>query len=747
MGHRYLKSAVVSNVVALLVVAGIPLIAGAEEWLTLEDIFGGSSFHDTAPEKVMWLPGGDGVIFRDTRGGVDGLFRFDLATNRADLVVDWTDLVARLSNQRSDWAKPVMGDVNTHSGKGAAPALSPDGGAYLGIVAGDLFLLDLATGRARFLTDDPELERWPTFSPDGRRVAFARDGDLYWLDLNNGEERRLTNRGGDPKILNGVSDWVYEEELDVERSFWWSPGGTHVLYVQYDTSPIEVFPIKDDMELVATIEWQCYPKAGAANSVPRLGVVSAEGGATTWIPTGVADGYLPRAGWLPDGDGVWFQILNRDQTRLELRAAMPGEGSSRLLVADESSDWVNVRDDLIFVTGDRLVWSSERDGWRHLYLYGLDGVFIRRLTRGEWQVEKVYGVDARGSSVLYRANAEDLRERHIYSVPLAGGSPRLLVAGSGTHDAQVAPDGRHFLDTFSTISSPPRLDLYSAEGRKVTSVDDGAIPALDGVDLRAQEFGTVDADDGQSLFTWMFRPPDFDPGKKYPVLVYVYGGPGSQQVVNRWGGTRFLFMQYLARKGMVVFCLDNRGSWGRGHAFEAAIHRKLGEVELADQIAGVRYLKSQPWVDPERIGVYGGSYGGFMTLVAMNQAAEHFSAGIAYAPVTDWRFYDSVYTERYMDTPKDNPNGYESSSPVNYAAGFEGALLICHGTMDNNVHLQNTVQMADRYIEAGKLFDLMLYPRTRHGIRISGSRLQFHTLKADFLERHLLRGSVEAMEQ
>ena len=272
------------------------------------------------------------------------------------------------------------------------------------------------------------------------------------------------------------------------------------------------------------------------------------------------------------------------------------------------------------------------------------------------------------------------------------------------------------------------------------TVDDGAIPALDGVELVLPELGTVSADDGELLFSWMFRPPGFDPGKRYPALVYVYGGPGDQLVVNQWGGTRLLYQMLLAHKGLVVFTVDNRGSWGRGHAFEAAVHRRLGALELADQLAGVRFLKAEPWIDPERIGIYGGSYGGYMALVAMNRAPGHFAAGIAYAPVTDWRLYDTIYTERYMDRPEDNPDGYREASPINFAAGLDGALLICHGTMDNNVHLQHTVQMADEFQKAGKLFELMIYPRVRHGVRMSQHRLHFHRIKTDFLERRLILG-------
>jgi len=729
---------------ALLIVAMMTLgpPAGADDgWLTLEDIFGSDRFHDSSPASIQWLPDSSGFLYRDTRNGTTGLYRFDVATGRERRVVQWGRALAELKQQRPGFQTPAMDDVNTHQGKGSVPVVSPDGRYYLSVAAGDLLAMDLATGKGRFLTNDPSVERFAAFSPDGTRVAFARDGDLHWVDVNTGAERRLTDRGDGTAVLNGVTDWVYEEELGVERSFWWSPDGSRILFVQYDTSKIPPFPITDDMEMVPSVEWQRYPKAGGVNSSVRLGVVQSEGGPIRWIPTGVADGYIVRAGWLPDGSAVWFQILNRDQTRLELRRAILGEGVSRVLVADESPDWVNVRDDLFFVGGGGFVWSSERDGWRHLYLHGPDGRLIRRLTRGEWQVEKAYGLDGSGQRVIFRANAEDHRERHIYSVPLAGGDPVLLVPAAGTHSAFPSPDGRWFVDRFSNVTTPPRLDLYTSVGAKAATVDDGAIPALSGVAFQPPEFDSIAADSGDTLYTWMFRPPDFDPTKKYPVLVYVYGGPGNQMVVNRWGSTRFLFMQYLARQGLVVFCLDNRGSWGRGHAFEAWIHRRLGEVELADQLAGVRYLKSQPWVDGERIGIYGGSYGGYMTLTAMNRASDSFEVGVAYAPVSDWRLYDSIYTERYMDTPADNPEGYRNSSPVHFAEGLAGSLLICHGTMDNNVHLQNTIQMAEQYVTAGKLFDLMIYPRVRHGIRVSGSRLHFHRLKADFLVRRLVHGT------
>lgn len=734
-----------SRVFVLGFVACTILIAAAatasdDRWLTLDDLFGSDRLHSTDPDLVLWLPDGKGLLLRDTREDTRTLYRHDVSTGETAPIADWDELFRDLYTQRPDVSRPPMGDVNTHPGRGLSPDVDSRGRHLVGIAAADIYVLDLADGSARFLTETEAGERFATFSPDGGRVAFAREGDLYSIDLGSGVETRITNRAGSDAVLNGVADWVYEEELDVERSFWWSPAGDRILFVQYDTSPIPDFPITDELEPTATVEWQRYPKAGDPNSNVRLGVVSARGGTVAWIPTGVGDGYLARAGWVPGGREVWFQVLNRDQTRLELRAAVPGESSSRLLVADEAPDWVNVRDDLTFVSDDRIIWSSERDGWRHLYLYELGGRLVRRLTSGSWQVEAVYGLSAGGERVIFLANAKDPRERHVYSVGLDGGAPRLLTPAAGTHDAILSPDGRHFVDTFSDLGTPPRLDLFDIDGERIRTVDDGAIAALDGVALARPELGTVEADDGTELLTWMFRPPDFDPSMKYPVLVYVYGGPGAQMVVNEWGGTRLLFQQYLARKGLVVFTLDNRGSWGRGHAFEAAIYRRLGEVELADQLAGVRYLEAQPWVDPDRIGVYGGSYGGYMALMAMHRAPDEFSTGIAYAPVTDWRLYDSIYTERYMDRPEDNPEGYRDGSPITFASELAGTLLVCHGTMDNNVHFQQTVQLANQYQEHGKLFELMIYPRVRHGVRISNHRLHFHRLKAAFLERTLIRG-------
>jgi dipeptidyl-peptidase-4 len=732
---------IVGWIAVFLGVPGGTAPAKGQEALTLEAIFAGDRFSEKLPEDILWLPDSRSFIFRQRIGTTDGLWEYDVKSSRRRLIADWDTVAKTLAAARPDYRPPVLDDVNTHPGAGQEASLSPDGRLYLASENGDLFLLDLRTGRPSYLTDGPGLERFATFSPDGSQVAFTRDGDLYAVEVATGRERRLTDRGSKTDLLNGEADWVYEEELNVARSFWWSPRSDRILYLQTDVSPIALFPIPDHLDAASAVELQRYPMAGAANARVRLELLDLCTGASRMLfDAGATDSYLPRAGWWPDGSAAWFQTLNRGQDRLELRTVAAAGAESRLLLAEEDPAWVNVSAGPVFVDARRFVWTSERDGFRHLYLYRRDGALLRQLSRGAWQVDDVLGLAARPERVLFRGNADDPRESQLYSVALDGGDMRRLGRRRGWHEALAAPDGSCLLDTFSDLNTPPRLDLVDVSGRKVRTIDDGAIPALADVALGATELGSLRAGDGTALYWSMLRPADFDPLKKYPVLVYVYGGPTDQMVKNAWPGSRGLFLQYLARRGLIVFTLDNRGSARRGHAFEAASFRRLGQVELADQVQGAKYLEGLPYVDPGRIGVYGGSYGGYMTLMCMNRAPEHFHVGVAYAPVVDWALYDSVYTERYMDRPQDNPTGYREGAPLHFAKGLAGRLLICHGTADNNVHLQNTVQMADEYIRAGKLFDLMLYPRIRHGIRMSKYRLQFHALKADFLERYLIQG-------
>jgi len=720
----------------------IPIFSAAGEppkKLTLEILFAGDELTLDEPSDLMWLPDCKHIIFRAGSDPNEMLWKEKVLTGERVKVADWSALIEELAAQRPHRKTPHLKDVNSSARDRFTPVLSPNGSALVGSIVDDLFLLDLATGEARFLTDDADAEIFPAFSPDGSRLGFVRSGDLYWLELATGVVHRVTDHGSDNHLLSGVADWVYEEELDVGRCFWWSPDGTRIAFLQFDVSPVGLVPITGSSMPYPELERQRYPKAGTPNPVVRLGVVGLDGGDPVWMDTGKGDHYLPRAGWTPGGD-IWVQRLNRDQTVLELMAAEPASGETRVLLTEEDPAWINVRDDLHFLADGRFLWTSERDGWRHLSLHGADGAIIRRLTSGEWQIEEVYGLDADETTVFFQANRSDLRQRDLLAVDISTGTIRSIGRDNGgSHAALLGPGGEYLVDTWSRLDTPPRADLVAADGSVIRELWRSGEGLADW-DLLPFEPGSITADDGTELYSLLLRPRDFEPARRYPVVLYVYGGPNSQLTRDRWVGSIHNTYRYLAELGMAVFLVDNRGTWGRGHAFETAVHRRLGGLEVADQLAAARWLKQQPWVDGDRIAVYGGSYGGYMTLMCLLTAPDLFRAGIAYAPVTDWRLYDTIYTERYMDTPQDNAEGYEASAPLTHAENLASPLLLAHGTMDNNVHLQNTLQLIEKLAAADKSFELMVYPEARHGIRRSQFKLHFHRLKVDFLKRHLLGG-------
>lgn len=721
---------------------GLSLDAQAAQRTSLETLLDGA--RGGAAFESAWTPDGRALVYRRTeRGGASVYWREDVASGRRTRLVDWAALLGDLRRQRPAYAEPPMDDPEDADGRRFALAWSADARRVAGLESGDLYLLDLDTGRARFVTGDPAPELFPAFDPAGARLAYVRGGDLWALDLRDGTERRLTTRPSSA-VLNGMADWAYEEEFGVARSFWWSPDGRRLLFVQYDQSDVPVHALVDDLDLPARVELQRYPQAGAPTARVRLGLVEADGSAPPlWLDLGSAtDFYLPRAGFAPDG-GVWYQWLSRDQKRLELRLVGAGGGAPRTLLVEQDAAWVNVRDDLRFVDARRFVWSSERDGWRHLFLYALDGRLLARLTSGEWQVEKVHGFDAERRRVFFEATEKDVLERHVYAVGLDGAGFQRLSREDGTHEARFAPDGRHWLDTHSRAEQPPRIDLRTADGGVLRVFDDGA--REDALEPPGIEFGRLAADDGSELRTALLKPRSFDPSRRYPALLYVYGGPHAQTVRDRWDERLHSFLRHLADQGMVVFWLDNRGTWARGHAFEARIAGRLGDVESADQLAGVRHLTSLPYVDGSRLGVYGGSYGGFLALTLLLRAPDLFAAGAVYAPVTDWRFYDAPYTERYLGTPQSNPEGYAKSAPLVSAPALRARLLLFHGTFDNNVHPQNTLQFADALRRAGRPFEQVLYPRVRHGIRRSRAALDFHRRVAAFLARELGASGVQGV--
>jgi len=602
---------------------------------------------------------------------------------------------------------------------------------------GDLFLVRISSGDWRQLTRTAEDEKQPQVSPDGRRVSFLRGDDLFVLEIESGAVTRLTQEGGE-SLRNGRLDWVYPEELGLGIAHWWSPDSKQIAYLQFDVSRQPFYPHADLLLFGPSPEPQRYPKAGQPNAEVRLGVVGATGGATRWMELGDPRHYLlARVHWAPAGDYLLVQRLNRTQDHLDLLRVNPATGRAQVILSEQDRYWINVDDALSFLRNSaEFIWSSERDGFRHLYRYSSDGKLLGRLTSGEWEVSSVACVDEPGRSVYYLSTEAGPLERQLYAVPLEGGRRRRISTQEGTHSVSMAPGCRYYLDTFSSLTTPTRRTVHASSGKELAVFTESDQTVVRDYDLRPVEIVQVKAPDGAVLYARLIRPAGFQSDRKYPAVIFVYGGPHSQNVRNAWQGLSL--EQALAHRGFVIWQLDNRGSSGRGHLWEAALYRRFGDRELQDQQVGIKHLLAMGFVDEKRLGIYGWSYGGFMTLYALTQAPDLFRAGVAGAPVADWRNYDTIYTERYLGLPAENPEGYRLSSPVNFAANLKAALLLAHNLEDDNVLFQNTLQMADALQRAGKSFEMMIYPQKTHGVTGTARRHLWETI-ASFFERRLER--------
>ena len=611
----------------------------------------------------------------------------------------------------------------------------PSGNELLLLVNGELFRYPLETRKWKQVTFSDVQERDPKLSPGGGHISFRRGNDLYALDLTTRQTARLTHDGS-ATLWNGRLDWVYPEELDLGTAHWWSPDSKWIAYLQFDVGRQHLYPHADLVGVRAVYEPQRYPKAGTPNAEVRLGVVSAAGGETRWMNLGEPrDALLARVCWLPGSNGLAVQRMNRVQNRLDLLAADAATGTTKTILSESSATWVNVGDDPWFLKdGKRFLWTSERDGYRHLYLYSLEGRLVKRLTEGAWEVTGIAGVDESARMVYYVSTEHNPLERHLYRVSLRGGKRERISRKTGTHAVSMAPDAGCYLDTVSSLTEPLERTVHRGDGSQWDVFQAADRKPLDEYNLAPVEIVPVRSSDGALLYARLVRPADFQPGKKYPAVVTVYGGPHSQAVVNRFYGLSF--DQVLAARGFVAWQLDNRGGAGRGRVWEDPLYRRLGARELADQQEGVKHLVSTGFVDARRIAVHGWSYGGFLTLYALLQAPDLFRAGIAGAPVTDWRNYDTIYTERYLGMPAENPEGYRLSSPVHLAEKLKAQLMLIHNLEDDNVLFQHTVQMADALARAGKQFELRFYSQKTHGVTGPARKHMWEAMLA-FFERQL----------
>jgi dipeptidyl-peptidase-4 len=593
---------------------------------------------------------------------------------------------------------------------------APGGAALLFQGRTSLAWFDVKTQTSRTLVSGKESIADPKISPDGRYVSFVRTHNLWLVSVADGKERAFTE-GGTEEVRKGELDWVYPEELEITTAYWWAPDSSAIAYFEMDERKVAKYPLVDFSSPVGEAEDERYPPAGGGNPFVRV-FVAPVGGEARSMDTGEStDTYIARVNWLTDSKHLAIQRLNRQQTVLDLLIGDTTNGQTRTALNETDPYWINVSNDLHFLKdGKRFLWSSERSGYRHLYLYDLEGKQLAQITKGEWEVSAVDAVDEAKGMVYFTGTAKSPLERHLYRVSLDGSAISRITIHNGTHGVNMAPDASAFVDTYSDVMTPPRQDVARADGSLLRVINENKVPELADYHLSAPQFLSVKAHDGVPLNAVIIKPSDFDASKKYPVLVFTYGGPHAQVVLNSWGANTGLWHQLMAQKGYIIFSLDNRGSAGRGHVFEEPIHHRLGAQELSDQLDGVAYLKSLPYVDAERIGIWGWSYGGHMTLHAMFEAAGAFKAGFAGGPVTDWHFYDSIYTERYLGLLPQNEEGYRASSPIDRAAGLKGKLLIAHGTGDDNVHFANTLSLINKLIEFGKYVEVMPFPGRGHGV-------------------------------
>jgi dipeptidyl-peptidase-4 len=631
---------------------------------------------------------------------------------------------------------------------------------------GDLHLFDLPSKRLRRLTATPSNERNPRFSPDGRWIAYTRDNNLFAYDLEGGVEHQYTTDGGET-VYNGRSSWVYMEEILGRASqyaaFWWSPDSTRLAFMRFDDAPVPVFPIYHAGGQHGELERQRYPKAGDPNPYVQIGVVPVSGDqgtgaagagtAVVWMDFEAKDDhYIAWPFWTPDSKTLTVQWMNRGQDTIRFFNCDPATGRKTQIFEEQQPSWVEFFEDLYyFKDGSGFLLRSSVDGWDHLYYYAPDGALKKRLTSGEWRVTGVARVDeARGLVYFTARPAGKTWDTVLMRVRLDGGGLTTLTNNTGAHAARVSTGGSYFIDTVSTVDTPPAMTLHRADGMLVRSL--GSARGADATQYawgRAELF-TIPSGDGDrgagasgesyALPAYWVLPPDFDPSRKYPVILSIYGGPDAGRVRNAWPGTQ---AHYWAQRGVITASVDHRASGHFGKKGVALMHRSLGKWEMQDLITAAAWLRSKPLVAGDRIGIAGGSYGGYTTMMALTFGAGHFNYGQAGSSVTDWRLYDTVYTERYMDTPKENPEGYKNGAVLTWVDRYKGGLRITHGTIDDNVHMQNSLQVVDWLTVNNKPFELMLYPGSRHGL-LPSQRAHADRESHEFWVRNLLGGRLPA---
>ena len=603
----------------------------------------------------------------------------------------------------------------------------------------DYFLYNIAT---KELNRVLEQVQEPTFSPDGKKIAFAKENNLFVYDISSKKSTQITKDGLKNSIINGITDWVYEEEFAFVRAFDWSADSKKIGFIRFDESQVPEFTMNIfKKDLYPTNETFKYPKAGEKNAEVSLHIYDVSTQSTKDINLGnYSDFYIARIKWTNDANLLSAQILNRHQNNLDLLFVDATTGSAKIVLNEKDKAYVDVTDNLTFLKDNSFIWTSENDGFNHIYLYDKSGKLKNQVTKGKWEVTSYYGFDEKSKTIYYQSVENGSILRDVYKISLDGKKKVKLSQQVGTNAATFSPNYEYFINTYSSVTNPTLYTLNSSkDGKAIQTIVENGILAekVKKYDLPTKEFFELTTEKGNKLNSWIIKPKDFDATKKYPVFMYQYSGPGSQEVANKWLTTNDYWFMMLSQQGYIVVCVDGRGTGYKGADFKKCTQKELGKFEVEDQIDAAKVIGNYSYVDKTRIGIFGWSYGGFMSSNCILKGADVFKMAIAVAPVTSWRFYDSIYTERYMQTPQENASGYDDNSPINFAKNLKGNYLLIHGTADDNVHVQNSMQMIEALVQANKQFDWAIYPDKNHGIYGGYTRIQLYNKMTNFIKEKL----------
>ncbi len=713
------------RIIYILVLFSIQLFAQQKQEITLEDLFQKNTFAVKRVYGIRSMNNGEHYTTQGANASGSFVVKYEYKSGKA------VDTVLK-----SSWIAPALKgatgnaeieDYQFSSDENKLLISSASEPIYRHSTRANYYIYDIKTKTTTFISANGK-QMYAEFSPDGKNIGFVRDNNLYVYDVASGKETAITNDGKWNSIINGATDWVYEEEFSFAKAWQWSPDGSKIAYYRFDESKVKEYNFIKYGTLYPTDYSYKYPKAGEENSKVQIYFYDVKSGNKVMADLGNEYEYIPRIKWTTHSNSLSVQRMNRLQNKLELLLADATSGKTKTLLSENSDTYIEISDNLTFLpNGQEFIWSSEKDGFNHFYLYEMTGQLVYQITKGNWDVVEMKGYDEKNKIIYYTSTEISPTEKNLYSISLDGQTRKKLSPLQGTDDGEFNSTFTFYIHTYTNANRPPAIVLRSANGTEVRTLEDNTVllKKLNDYNLTTKEFFKIKTSGGTELNAWKMLPLNFDEKKKYPVLMTVYGGPGINTVNDTWERD-YMWYQMLCSKGYIIVSVDNRGTGGRGKKFRDCTYKQLGKFETEDQIEAAKYLGTLPFVDKSRIGIWGWSYGGYMSALCITKGADVFKSAIAVAPVTNWRFYDNIYTERYMGLPQENGSGYDDNSPINFVDKLKGKFLLVHGTADDNVHFQNSVEMVDALVRANKQFDFFAYPDKNHSMYGGKGSARFH---------------------